>query len=62
MLGNEKDREEEEEENDLVPRNYQILLSEIAFRENTIIYLPTGAGKTFIALMLIKRMGKDIEK
>lgn len=57
-----EEEQQDREENDLVPRDYQILLSEIALRENTIIYLPTGAGKTFIALILIKRMGKDIEK
>lgn len=61
MSQNDKEQLDREQD-DLVPRDYQILLSEIALRENTIIYLPTGAGKTFIALILLKRMGKDIEK
>ncbi|EEZ99277.1 dicer-2 isoform X1 [Tribolium castaneum] len=45
-----------DEEDELKPRNYQVNLMEIAIRENTIIYLPTGSGKTFIAIMVLKQL------
>ncbi|KAK9882152.1 hypothetical protein WA026_019669 [Henosepilachna vigintioctopunctata] len=45
---------------EFIPRNYQVALFEKCMRENTIIFLPTGAGKTFIAIMVLKRMGKDL--
>lgn len=43
-------------------RPYQEQLLEIVMEQNSIIYLPTGAGKTFIALMAIKRMSNDLSK
>lgn len=44
-------------------RNYQIQLMEVALRKNTIIYLPTGSGKTFIAVMVMKQLcGELLEK
>lgn len=48
--------------NEFIPRTYQIELFEIACKQNVIIYLPTGAGKTFIAVMLIKELSADIRK
>ncbi|CAL7946238.1 unnamed protein product [Xylocopa violacea] len=48
--------------NEFTPRAYQIELFEIALKENVIIYLPTGSGKTFIAVMLIKSLSADIRK
>lgn len=42
------------------PRPYQIDLFEKAVEGNTIIYLPTGSGKTYIAVMLIKNMSNDV--
>ncbi|XP_023246881.1 endoribonuclease Dicer [Copidosoma floridanum] len=42
------------------PRPYQIQLYQQASRENSIIYLPTGTGKTFIAVLLIKHMSGDV--
>ena len=35
-------------------RSYQLELLNQALDKNSIIYLGTGAGKTFIAMMLIK--------
>lgn len=43
-------------------RPYQDQLLETVMEKNSIIYLPTGAGKTFIALMAIKRMSNDLTK
>nr|XP_040578741.1 endoribonuclease Dicer-like [Lepeophtheirus salmonis] len=36
------------------PRNYQLELFDIAKDQNSIVYLGTGSGKTFIAIMMIK--------
>lgn len=44
------------------PRPYQIYLYEKAVEENSIIFLPTGTGKTFIAVLLIKRLCRTIQK
>nr|CAD7257373.1 unnamed protein product [Timema shepardi] len=52
---------EEELIEDLQPRGYQHQLLEKAFRQNTLLYLPTGSGKTYIAVMLIKAMLQEIE-
>lgn len=44
------------------PRAYQIDLYEKAVKNNTILYLPTGAGKTYIAVMLLKHLSGDVRK
>lgn len=44
------------------PRNYQTILMEIALKKNSIIYLPTGAGKTYIAIMVLKQMSADLQR
>lgn len=38
----------------------QVELLEKARRQNSIVFLGTGAGKTFIAAMLIKEFGHQI--
>ncbi|XP_050430735.1 endoribonuclease dcr-1 isoform X3 [Adelges cooleyi] len=48
---------EEKLENEIIPRDYQLELLEEVKKNNTILYLPTGSGKTYIATMLIKAMG-----
>nr|QXE98926.1 Dicer-2 [Aedes aegypti] len=50
------------QQDDFIPRDYQRTMKTICMQKNTIIYLPTGAGKTHIALMVIKEMGKDLDK
>lgn len=49
-------------ETDIIPREYQLELLEDVKQKNTILYLPTGSGKTYIATMLIKYMGECLTK
>lgn len=48
------------EDDDFKPRNYQVELMKIAVANNTIIYLPTGAGKTYIAILVLKHLSTPI--
>ncbi|KAJ8678831.1 hypothetical protein QAD02_014618, partial [Eretmocerus hayati] len=43
-------------------RPYQICLYEKAVHKNSILYLPTGTGKTFIAVLLAKHMSYALTK
>ena len=47
---------------DYEARPYQTELLDAAIEENTIVNLGTGAGKTFIAVMLIKELSYQILK
>jgi len=46
----------------MVPRSYQLEILEDTKKSNSILYLPTGCGKTYIATMLIKQMGECLTK
>ena len=50
------------EEDDFKPRPYQEQLMNLVKEQNTIIYLPTGSGKTYIAVMLIKEMSASLDR
>lgn len=52
----------ENKSEEFIARPYQIDLYEKALKSNTIIYLPTGSGKTFIAMMLLKKLSIAIQK
>lgn len=41
-------------------RDYQERLLEVCVKQNSLLYLPTGSGKTIIAVKLIERFSKDL--
>ena len=49
-----------EKKSDTDPRSYQIELLDASLEENTIVNLGTGAGKTYIAVMLIKELSPPL--
>lgn len=48
------------QEQDFKPRSYQEYLFEKTAEQNSILYLPTGTGKTYIAVLLVKHMSNDL--
>lgn len=46
---------------EMAPRPYQVELLEKAKEKNIIVYLGTGSGKTFIAVMMMKHLRKELQ-
>ncbi|XP_053966118.1 endoribonuclease dcr-1 [Anastrepha ludens] len=44
------------------PRHYQLDLLNYVMGRNAIIYLPTGAGKTYVAIMALKRFSHQMQE
>ncbi|XP_031345881.1 endoribonuclease Dicer-like [Photinus pyralis] len=47
---------------DFIPRDYQLTIMEIGIKRNSIIFLPTGTGKTLIAVMILKRLAEPLQR
>lgn len=47
---------------DLIARPYQSNIIEVCKKQNSIVFLPTGAGKSFIAFSVIKHFSHQLEK
>ena len=43
-------------------RPYQIDMFAKAIKENSILYLPTGTGKTYIAVLVVKELSWALQK
>ncbi|KAK3907436.1 Endoribonuclease Dicer [Frankliniella fusca] len=46
---------------DFIERQYQTVLAEKAMQKNSILFLPTGSGKTFISIMVLKEIFNLLE-
>lgn len=55
-----KTGEEKEDETLMKERPYQQKMKEVCIEKNTIIYLPTGSGKTYIAIQVINHFAKQL--
>ncbi len=53
---------EEDERTEMQPRPYQVELLKKAVLANSIVFLGTGAGKTFIAVMMIREFGDQLRR
>uniref|UniRef100_A0A1A9WDV9 ribonuclease III n=1 Tax=Glossina brevipalpis TaxID=37001 RepID=A0A1A9WDV9_9MUSC len=52
---------EESKEKNMKARSYQLELVDYVCQRNGIIYLPTGAGKTFVAILALKRLSASLQ-
>lgn len=52
----------EKDETEIKLRNYQAELFQKIKNQNAILFLPTGSGKTLIAVWLIKYLAKELQK
>lgn len=50
------------QDEEFTPRDYQIGVYEDAIAGNSIIYLPTGSGKTYVTVMVIKHFSDAVRK
>nr|7W0A_A Chain A, Dicer-2, isoform A [Drosophila melanogaster]7W0A_E Chain E, Dicer-2, isoform A [Drosophila melanogaster]7W0B_A Chain A, Dicer-2, isoform A [Drosophila melanogaster]7W0C_A Chain A, Dicer-2, isoform A [Drosophila melanogaster]7W0D_A Chain A, Dicer-2, isoform A [Drosophila melanogaster]7W0D_F Chain F, Dicer-2, isoform A [Drosophila melanogaster]7W0E_A Chain A, Dicer-2, isoform A [Drosophila melanogaster]8HF0_A Chain A, Dicer-2, isoform A [Drosophila melanogaster]8HF0_D Chain D, Dic len=50
------------EDVEIKPRGYQLRLVDHLTKSNGIVYLPTGSGKTFVAILVLKRFSQDFDK
>lgn len=50
------------EATEIKARDYQLRLVDYITKHNGVIYLPTGSGKTYVAILALKRFSKDMDK
>ena len=48
--------------NEFEKRPYQEAIIDTCVKRNSIVYLPTGAGKTYIAIQVMKHFSKQLER
>ncbi|XP_034479318.1 endoribonuclease Dicer [Drosophila innubila] len=53
---------ENQEDDKMEARGYQLRLVDYITKNNGIIYLPTGSGKTYVAILALKRFSKNFGK
>jgi endoribonuclease Dicer len=46
----------------MITRPYQQAIIDVCIQRNSIVFLPTGAGKSYIAIEVIKHFSSQLEK